>query len=89
MKYDFETAVAAARRWKGWTLEEIAAGLGVSVHAVRSWLKPASLSSRAAPSWAGYALTALALDQPVTERRGALRVTYEPATKTPDSRGSK
>lgn len=79
---EFIEAVEAARSAHGWTVAEIAERLAVSGHTVQSWLKPdSSGSSRSAPSWAAPALMALALDKPVTERRGALDVTYAPATR--------
>lgn len=83
MKIDFASALAAGRKRHGWTLQEVATSLDVSLYTVRSWLKPASVSRREAPDWAGHALAALAYGRPVSVVRGAVRVTYEPATKTP------
>lgn len=77
---DFPRMVLAARNKYGWTLDQISKQLGVSLHTVQSWLKPEAVSRREAPDAAMYALTALVTGKPVTERRGALKITYEPAS---------
>jgi transposase-like protein len=71
-------AVDAVIRRHAWSAQDVADRLGVSPHTLRSWIKPETARShRAAPSWAVHALTALLTGKPVSERRGALRVTYE------------
>jgi transcriptional regulator with XRE-family HTH domain len=74
----FIEALEDVRRRKGWTLEEIAEKLAVSPRTLLSWLKPAARSPRKAPGWAILALMALAWDRAVTERRGAVEITYQP-----------
>ena len=76
----FTAVVVLARQAYGWTLEEIAWKLGVSLHTVRAWLKPGASSAREAPEWAEAALRALVTGKPVSMRKGALLVTYAPAT---------
>jgi hypothetical protein len=75
----FEEAVDAAQHLQGWTHADIAERLDVSLHSVQQWLKPStSRNARTAPQWACLALHALAYHAPVTERRGALEITYAP-----------
>lgn len=80
MSTQFASTVLAARNRHGWTLEEIAGQLDVSLSAVQSWLKPAATSRREAPDWATPALKALVTGRAVSVRRGALTITYAPAT---------
>lgn len=80
---EFSLAVAAARKYRGLDLLEMSILLDVSLHTIRSWLKPAATSRREPPGWASAAMTAIAYQKPVSVVRGGLRVTYEPATKTP------
>lgn len=75
----FHEAVDDAQRLRGWTHADIAEKLAVRLRTLQNWLKPAAESRSTAPPWAILALTALAQDRPLTERRGALEITYEPA----------
>ncbi len=75
----FREAVADAQRLQGWTHAEIAEKLAVPPQVLQNWLKPAAKSKRSAPVWAVLALHALTHDREVTERRGAVEITYAPA----------
>ena len=75
----FAAAVRRARQRYGWTLAQIAARLGVSLHTVRGWLKPGAVSRREPPAWATLALWTLIDGRPRGLRQGALVVTYAPA----------
>lgn len=75
----FAELVADAKDMRRWTRQDVAEGLGVSRHTLRSWLKAGGASGRQAPPWAVHGLRAMVTGEAVYEQRGEIEIVYRHA----------